>query len=148
MNKGKLQYRGRYTIAFPLLGIAILWVSLAGCAAHYPINPSEGSVDRQLQYQVKKTERARSDEVFMVLCFSGGGTRAASMSYGVLEALKAIDLPARPTLQAQGPTPSKRTLLDEVNVIMSVSGGSFTAAYYGLHGKDIFTELQGGLSSP
>ena len=142
MNKGKLQYRGRYTIAFPLLCIAILWVSLAGCAAHYPINPSEGSVDRQLQYHVKKMEQARSDEVFMVLCFSGGGTRAASMSYGVLEALKAIDLPARPTLQAQGPTPSKRTLLDEVNVIMSVSGGSFTAAYYGLHGKDIFKSFR------
>ena len=70
------------------------------------------------------------------------------MSYGVLEALKAIDLPARTTVQAQGRTPSKRTLLDEVNVIMSVSGGSFTAAYYGLHGKDIFTELQGGFSSP
>lgn len=142
MNKGILQNRGRYTIAFPLLGIAILWVSLAGCTAHYPINPSEGSVDRQLQYQVKKTEQARSDEVFMVLCFSGGGTRAASMSYGVLEALKAIDLPARPTVQAQGRTPSKRTLLDEVNVIMSVSGGSFTAAYYGLHGKDIFKSFR------
>jgi NTE family protein len=142
MNNGKLQYRGRYTIAFPLLGIAILWVSLAGCAAHYPINPSEGSVDRQLQYQVKKTERARSDEVFMVLCFSGGGTRAASMSYGVLEALKEIDLPVRATVPVQGRTPSKRTLLDEVNVIMSVSGGSFTAAYYGLHGKDIFTSFR------
>ena len=142
MNKGKLQHRGRYTIAFPLLGIAILWVSLAGCAAHYPINPSEGSVDRQLEYQVKKMEQARSDEVFMVLCFSGGGTRAASMAYGVLEALQEVNLPARPTVQAQGRSPSKRTLLDEVNVIMSVSGGSFTAAYYGLHGKDVFKSFR------
>ena len=51
-------------------------------------------------------------------------------------------MPARPTVQAQGQTFSKRTLLDEVNVIMSVSGGSFTAAYYGLHGKDIFKSFR------
>ena len=107
MNKGKLQHRGRYTIAFPLLGIAILWVSLAGCAAHYPINPSEGSVDRQLEYQVKKMEQARSDEVFMVLCFSGGGTRAASMAYGVLEALQASQLACPPDGAGAGPEPLK-----------------------------------------
>ena len=64
------------------------------------------------------------------------------MSYGVLEALQAIDLPDRTTVQAQGRSSSKKTLLDEVNVIMSVSGGSFTAAYYGLHGKDIFKNFR------
>ncbi len=116
---------------------------IVACTAHYPIYPKEGSVDRQLQYQVAaKLQRALSDEVLVVLCFSGGGTRAASMSYGVLEALQAIELPARPTTQAQSQTPSKKTLLDEVKVIMSVSGGSFTAAYYGLHGKDIFKSFR------
>jgi NTE family protein len=142
MYNGRLQGKGKNTSAFPLLCIAILCVSIAGCAAYYPINPKEGSVDRQLQFQVAKMQQARSDEVFMVLCFSGGGTRAASMSYGVLEALQAIDLPPRTTRQAQGKNPSTKTLLDEVNVIMSVSGGSFTAAYYGLHGKDIFKSFR------
>jgi NTE family protein len=142
MYQGRLQYRGRRSIAFSLLGSAFLWVSLAGCAAHYPINPGEDSVVRQSQYQVKKMEQARSDEVFMVLCFSGGGTRAASMSYGVLEALQAVNLPARQTVQAQDRSTATKTLLDEVNVIMSVSGGSFTAAYYGLHGKDIFKSFR------
>jgi len=115
---------------------------IVACTAHYPVYPKEGSVDPQLQYQVAaKLTKALSDEVLVVLCFSGGGTRAASLSYGVLEALQAIDLPARPT-QAQSQTPSKKTLLDEVKVIMSVSGGSFTAAYYGLHGKDIFKSFR------
>lgn len=142
MKRMRFQYRGKYSIAYILPGIAALLVSLAGCTAHYPINPGGDSMERQSQYQVIKMEQARSDAVFVMLCFSGGGTRAASMSYGVLEALQAIDLPDRTTVQAQGRSSSKKTLLDEVNVIMSVSGGSFTAAYYGLHGKDIFKNFR------
>jgi NTE family protein len=58
------------------------------------------------------------DETFVVLCFSGGGMRAAALSFGVLEELQATA------------TPDGRSLLDEVDVISSVSGGSFTSAYF------------------
>ncbi|MGF1684906.1 hypothetical protein [Photobacterium minamisatsumaniensis] len=34
------------------------------------------------------------------------------------------------------------TLLDEIDFISSVSGGSFTAAYYGLYGDDIFDHFE------
>jgi NTE family protein len=87
-------------------------------------------------------QQASASELLLVLCFSGGGTRAASLSYGILEALLAIELPSSPKTQAQGRNPSKKTLLDEVNSILSVSGGSFTASYYGLHGKDIFKNFR------
>jgi len=127
---------------FPLAVIFVLMVSLCGCTAHYLINTRENSVDRQLQQQVIKTERTWADKVLMILCFSGGGTRAASMSYGVLEALEAIDLSDTTSMQGQEQNIIKKTLLDEVNVITSVSGGSFTAAYYGLHGKDIFKRFR------
>ena len=130
------------TIGLLLAGIAALLFSLSGCTAHYLINTKENSIDRQLQEQVDKIERARSEKVFVVLSFSGGGTRAASMSYGILEALQAITLPVTSTAQEQEKASSQRTLLDEVNVIMSVSGGSFTAAYYGLHGKNIFKDFR------
>lgn len=137
----RLNLLGEFSI--PLLAaIAALMVSLSGCTAHYLINTKENSVDRQLQQQVNKVERARSEKVLLILCFSGGGTRAASMSYGVLESLEAIDLPAGPSMQRQEQNTSKKTLLDEVNIITSVSGGSFTAAYYGLYGKDIFKKFQ------
>jgi NTE family protein len=61
-----------------------------------------------------------------VLTFSGGGTRAAAFAYGVLDALRATEIGGG------------RSLLDEVDVISSVSGGSFAAAYLGLFGPQAF----------
>jgi NTE family protein len=70
----------------------------------------------------------------MMLCFSGGGTRAAALSYGVLEEL------ARTEIIVDG---KRRRLLDEVSIISGVSGGSFPAAYYGLFGDRIFRDFEG-----
>ena len=67
--------------------------------------------------------------LFVVLALSGGGTRAAAFSYAVMKALN-TELPGA----------LKGTLLDEVDVISSVSGGSFAAAYYALNGKEMFQE--------
>ena len=41
-----------------------------------------------------------------------------------------------------GPPGHERRLLDDVGLISSVSGGSFTAAYYALRGERIFTEFE------
>jgi NTE family protein len=76
----------------------------------------------------------KSDELLMFLTFSGGGTRAAAFSYGVLEAL------ADTKIVTKGKT---ERLLDEVDTISSVSGGSFTAGYYGLFGDRIFQDFEG-----
>lgn len=73
------------------------------------------------------------DEWLVVLAFSGGGTRAAALSYGVLEEL------ARTTVRKSG---HPRRLLDEVDTISAVSGGSFTAAYFALHGDRIFDDFE------
>jgi NTE family protein len=74
---------------------------------------------------------AREDLV--ILAFSGGGMRAAAFSYGVLETLRRIEF-----------TRSGRTtrLLDEVDLITGVSGGSFTALAYGLYGEKLFDEYE------
>jgi hypothetical protein len=69
----------------------------------------------------------------MVLALSGGGTRAAALAYGVLEAMRDT------TVSLDG---RSQRLLDEIDVISSVSGGSFTAAYYGLHGDETFTDFE------
>ena len=78
-------------------------------------------------------EARGAGRVLLVLAFSGGGTRAAALSYGVLQELRDT------TVAIDG---QAVRLLDEVDVITSVSGGSFTAAYYGLHGDDIFETFE------
>ena len=80
-------------------------------------------------------ERGEPDDL-VILAFSGGGTRAAAFSYGVLEALRDIELTT-----ASG---RKTRLLDEVDVITGVSGGSFTALGYGLYGDRLFDLFESG----
>lgn len=72
------------------------------------------------------------DELFVCVAFSGGGTRAAALAYGVLQALRAT------TISSGG---RERTLLDEVDCISAVSGGSFAAAYYAMFPERFFDEF-------
>ncbi len=92
------------------------------------INSSKNSPRKYHRINAKQN---RSDELTLILTFSGGGTRAAAFSYGVLKALRDARIPG-----------ANRTLLDEVDLISSVSGGSFTSAYYGLYGKRIFKDYE------
>jgi NTE family protein len=74
---------------------------------------------------------ANSDKLFVVVTFSGGGKRAAAFSYGVLEALRDV--------QVITPDGEQHSLLDEIDLISAVSGGAFTAAYYAMFGKETFS---------
>ncbi|MCP3706309.1 patatin-like phospholipase family protein [Paraburkholderia sp. CNPSo 3274] len=66
----------------------------------------------------------------VILAFSGGGMRAAAFSYGTLETL--------PRIEVTTTSGKKVRLLDEVDLITGVSGGSFTALAYGLYGEHLF----------
>ena len=105
---------------------------LGGCKVH-PVNPPIASVDLREGYRYETRQehlRDNDKETLVILAFSGGGTRAAAFSYGVLEALRRI--------QVTGPRGKKVRLLDEVDVITGVSGGSFTALAFGLYGDKLF----------
>jgi NTE family protein len=115
------------------IGVLILFILIAGCA-HYPINDSLESLTSKTERRNKSLNvPGSSEKLHVILTFSGGGTRAAAFSYGVLEEL------ARTELSIDG---KKRRLLDEVDSISGVSGGSFTAAYYGLYGNRIFEDFE------
>jgi NTE family protein len=108
---------------------------VAGCA-HYPINPRLARFDEKGGYRFGNLSSPdNSDKLFVILTFSGGGTRAAALSYGVMAQLRDT------TIRVDG---KPRRLLDEVDVISSVSGGSFTAAYYALQGDGLFETFEDG----
>jgi NTE family protein len=116
----------------------VLLVMLGGCATR-PINPPIDQVDltRGYRYETRWPQRVNSDaEDLVVLAFSGGGTRAAAFSYGVLEALR--------QMAVIGPKGRKIRMLDEVDIITGVSGGSFTALAYGLYGDKLFDFYETG----
>jgi len=117
-------------------------IVLSGCTAHYTLNKKLETTPGTSSLKNKLASRERSDRIILILAFSGGGTRAAALSYGVLEAMSRIELPdSTENKEAKDPV-KKHTLLEEVDLISSVSAGSFTAAYYGLYGEDIFRNFK------
>jgi len=108
-------------------------VLFAGCA-HYPVNAPLTRAAPETGYRFTNLSHTNnSDSLFVVLAFSGGGTRAAALSYGVIEEL------ARTRILWEG---KRGRLLDEVDLISAVSAGSFTATYYSLYGDRIFHDFE------
>ena len=115
-------------------------VLFCSCATYQPNPRLEKDEDLNSMRLSAFNDKKRSDELLLFLTFSGGGTRAAAMSYGILEALAKVEIPRKNEIDKSGN--SGHSLLDEVDMISSVSGGSFTAAYYGLHGKKAFEDYK------
>ena len=115
--------------------LLLLVVIVAGCSTILPPgNKAITEVDEDSGYRMDTArERVLHEQNIVLLAFSGGGTRAAAMSYGVMQELRdtLIDVDGKPV-----------RVLDEVDAISSVSGGSFTAAYYGLYRDRLFEDYE------
>ncbi|WP_227498938.1 patatin-like phospholipase family protein [Marinobacter sp. ELB17] len=105
---------------------------VTGCSTGV-LNANLSERSSQSRYDFKSRLPENDDRLFVVLAFSGGGTRAAALSYGVLDALRNERLVIDDQLTR---------LLDQVDVISAVSGGSYTAAYYGLFGDRLFEDFE------
>ncbi len=118
-----------------LISILLLILVLVGCASQSIIpNRPQTVLPAHAAYSMIDTLRNRPyADLSIIMSFSGGGTRASALSYGVL-------LELRDTMVTVNG--KSRRLLDYVNVISSVSGGSFTAAYYGVYGDKIFDDFE------
>jgi NTE family protein len=122
----------------PSLLVAAALILLGGCATR-PINPPITKTDPAAGYRFETRQALVKDnkqnkDNLVILAFSGGGTRAAAFSYGVLEFLRRTEV--------VGPKGERGRLLDAVDVITGVSGGSFTALAYGLYGERLFSEYE------
>ncbi|HQQ67973.1 MAG TPA: patatin-like phospholipase family protein, partial [Candidatus Cloacimonadota bacterium] len=120
-------------------GIVLFMLFLLSCATEYPLNIKRDTIDTPEERSVNLAH-SKASPLFLILAFSGGGTRAAALSYGTLEALRSVELTGRIAETTNGSR--QRTMLDEVSIIVAVSGGSFTAAYYGLRGDNIFKDYR------
>jgi NTE family protein len=118
----------------PLAGLCAALL-LSACASLQPARnpPAAPAADRAAQYRVQNMARGEgnSDTLLLSLTFSGGGMRSAAASYHLLDALRQqpVRVDGRDT-----------TLLQEVDFISAISGGSFTAAYYALHRERLFED--------
>ncbi len=117
-----------------LLSLLYAVFALSGCTWAIADKPMEGAWTPAINEPwVEQIPDGRSDELLVFLAFSGGGTRAAAFAYGALKELSETEI------ELGG---KRRRLVDEVDVISSVSGGSFSAAYYGLYGDRIFRDFE------
>jgi NTE family protein len=125
-------------IAAALLGALLL----AGCAGIAEMNkplppaalsPTSGGPISQGGYRITSLAHRQSPELLVLLSFSGGGMRSAAFGYGVLKGLRDF------TIMSGG---EQKRLLDHIDMMSSVSGGSFPAAYYALYREKIFTDFE------
>src|SRR5215471_3640220 len=116
------------------LMVAITALAVAGCATR-PVNPPIEHYDPATKYSFQRpSEDPGGRQNFVILAFSGGGTRAAAFSYGALETLRDMELTTK--------SGRKLRALDEVDAITGISGGSFTALAFGLYGDKLFDEYE------
>ncbi len=120
---------------FRIVGVFLLSLAISGCASLIVTDttplpasrlqpPGSERISRDGYSLDTVTASPDSPDLLVIVAMSGGGKRSASFSYGALKGMRELTVPT-----AAGPRP----LLNEIDAIAGVSGGSFTAAYYGLH---------------
>jgi NTE family protein len=120
-----------------VLALALLMAACTTVAMNDSLTPSAQvagpSITGDGYRMVALADNGASPEILFGLAFSGGGKRSAAFSYGVLKGLRDYHIPF---------DGRDRRLLDLVSTIAAVSGGSFTAAYYGLYRDNIFDNFE------
>jgi NTE family protein len=117
-------------------GLAAL---LAGCQTSQVVVNDPLPIDAGKQpiygngYSLPELIRNPNGAIILALAFSGGGKRSAAFAHGALRGLNEI------TFREDSRT---RTLLDEVDYISAVSGGTFPAMHYGLYRNRSFDTFE------
>ncbi|VGO22501.1 patatin-like phospholipase family protein [Pontiella sulfatireligans] len=126
--------KNRWMNLVKCIAMAAAPIIITGCTAYGFVENKQKvkDVDVPGNYSLTKNLEGANESAF-VLAFSGGGTRASALAYGVL-------LELRDTKGTVNGVPL--CALDAVDTISSVSGGSFTSAYYGLYGDKIFEDFE------
>ena len=110
--------------------VLVLTLVVSACSSVRPWQNQPMQVEpRASASQAEVPERSLT----LIVTFSGGGARAAAFGYGVLDGLR------QTPVQWHG---SQKMLLDELDLVSGVSGGSIIAAYYAAFGKETFPAFE------
>jgi NTE family protein len=127
----------RWTVVTAVIGLTVTACASPGTYMNQPLR-SLASSSQNLSISTggyrrgQLTKADATPDILVALAFSGGGKRSAAFSYGALRGLRDFHIDYH----------GDRSLLQMVDIISSVSGGSFTAAYYGLRHDRIFTDYE------
>ena len=134
MTMARSMRRGRL---FGLFALLVLFALLQGCAYVHPTpNAPLNQWDPATGYRFRNLtspDTNNTDGLLILAAFSGGGTRASTLAFGALREL------ALHQITWEG---KQKRLLDELDIIFALSGGTFTAGYYALHGDRIFHDFE------
>jgi NTE family protein len=133
--------KGRSSTMARKLLLVLAAAALAACSAAPETEPvtrlaASADSERISEGGYRLTELASNgsaNELLVLMASSGGGKRSSAFSYGVLRGLRDFQI----TYDGRS-----RRLLDELDTIAAVSGGSFPAAYYGLYRDKLFTDFE------
>jgi NTE family protein len=114
---------------------AALAVWLAGCSSIGVSDPNNQPITGSAQdaFASSRSDPTAGDDVLVGLAFSGGGTRAAAFSHGILQEIDQTAVRTRT---------GTHSLLDNVGFVSGVSGGAVTAAYFGLKKRDALADFR------
>lgn len=122
---------------FALCASLACFVMLQGCGYVRPVpNQPLSQWDPEGGYRFRNLtppDADNTDGLLILAAFSGGGTRASTLAFGALRELAGQQI----TWEGR-----QKRLLDELDVIFALSGGTFTAGYYALHGDRIFHDFE------
>ncbi|MBW2400379.1 MAG: patatin-like phospholipase family protein [Deltaproteobacteria bacterium] len=124
---------GRRLVAL-VLGLSVAIGGGSGCVSVTHVNQPLAQYDPDAGYRPRHPQQRRAPgRTILFLAFSGGGTRAAALAYGVMEELRGTEV------RVDG---KRVSLLSEIDSISGVSGGTFPASYYALFGDRIFDDFE------
>jgi len=106
------------------MGVMAALILSACSSLSVPMNDPLRSAAGNTEYRLLDVNHLGGSESALVLvALSGGGKRSAAFGHGVLRGMRDIRL---------RPEGKDSTLLNEVDLVAGVSGGSFPAAHFGL----------------
>lgn len=104
-----------------MIAIGMAGLLLTGCFSHSD-NTQLAAFDPEAGHR-PDIRAITEDGKLVVVTFSGGGIRAASLAFGALQGLDGL------SRQADG-----SSLIDQIDYVSSVSGGSVTAGWFAMNG--------------